>query len=139
MADQDGHAAPLRIVVGMHVEVELVGASGEGERMAFDIVPDKLADVSAGFLGASTPLAKALRGQAAGSVVPYHVADIKEVRVLSVGVSQRAPDPDAAVAREAAVREAVRKSDLVDTVRLALTVDVKWGDYDPEGIVPDEE
>jgi hypothetical protein len=58
------------------------------------------------------------------------------VRILSVKPSDRAPEAGAAEAREAALREAVNKSNLEDAVRLALTVDVKWGDYDPEGIEP---
>jgi hypothetical protein len=102
----------------------------------FDLVPERAADFSAGFLGAGTPLAQAILGEEAGSVVAYTLADVVAVRILSVRPSQRAPAPGAAEAREAALREAVDKSNLEDAVRLALTVDVKWGDYDPEGIEP---
>ena len=35
-------------------------------------------------------------------------------------------------------REAAARSDLEDTVRLALTFSSKWGDYDPEGILPSD-
>ena len=139
MQDDDSTPEPSRIAVGMRVEVELVNGAGDSERMAFDIVPDRQADLAAGFLGAGTPLAKALHGRRAGEAVPYHLADIREVLVLSVATSERMSDPEAAAAREAVTRDAVRKSDLVDTVRLALTVNVKWGDYDPEGIAPDED
>jgi len=79
-------------------------------------------------------LAQAILGERAGSVVPYHLADVEAVRILSVEPSQRVPEASAAQAREAMLREAVDKSNLEDAVRLALTVDVKWGDYDPEGI-----
>jgi hypothetical protein len=45
--------------------------------------------------------------------------------------------PDAASARGAVIQKAVDKSDLQDTLRLALAVSVKWGDYDPSGIAPE--
>jgi cell pole-organizing protein PopZ len=122
--------------IGTHVEVELLDESGGAEHMAFDIVPESAADFSKGFLGAGTPLARAILGEQPGRVVPYGLADIAAVRILSVVTSQRIPDDDAAAVRKAAVREAVSKSNLEDAVRLALTVDVKWGDYDPEGIEP---
>ena len=122
--------------VGTRVEVELVDDSGSAERLSFDIVPESAADFSAGFLGAGTPLAQAILGERAGSVVSYRLADVVAVRILSVALSDRAPEAGAAEAREAALREAVNKSNLEDAVRLALTVDVKWGEYDPEGIAP---
>jgi hypothetical protein len=122
--------------VGTRVAVELIDDAGGAERLAFDIVPERAADFSAGFLGAGTPLAQAILGKTAGSVVPYSLADVVAVRILTVEPSARAPVPGAAEAREAALREAVDKSNLEDAVRLALTVDVKWGNYDPEGIEP---
>ena len=121
---------------GTRVEIELVDESGGAEQLAFDIVPDRNADFDAGFLGVGTPLAQALLHHRAGETIPYRVADIAEVRIVSVAVSQRAPEAGAAERREARQREAVSKSNLDDAVRLALTVDVKWGDYDPEGIAP---
>jgi hypothetical protein len=124
------------VQVGARVEVELVNESGDTERLAFDLVPERAADFSAGFLGAGTPLAQAILGERAGSVVAYALADVVAVRILSVKPSDRSPAPGAAEARVAALREAVDKSNLEDAVRLALTVDVKWGDYDPEGIEP---
>jgi hypothetical protein len=122
--------------VGTRVAVELIDDAGGAERLAFDIVSERAADFSAGFLGAGTPLAQAILGRTAGSVVPYSLADVVAVHILSVEPSARAPEPGAAEARDAALREAVDKSNLEDAVRLALTVDVKWGDYDPEGIEP---
>jgi hypothetical protein len=122
--------------VGTRVEVELIDAAGGAERLAFDVVPASAADFSAGFLGAGTPLAQAILGEVAGSTVPYKLADVVAVRVLTVEPSQRAPEAGAVQAREALLREAVDKSNLEDAVRLALTVDVKWGDYDPEGLEP---
>jgi hypothetical protein len=122
--------------VGTRVQVELIDEAGNAEALAFDIVPESAADFPAGFLGAGTPLARAILGETAGNLVPYNLADVAAVRILSVEPSQRTPEAGAAQAREAMLREAVDKSNLEDAVRLALTVDVKWGDYDPEGIEP---
>jgi len=123
-----------RVRIGAHVKVELVSEGGDVERLAFDVTPDAQADFASGFLGAGTPLARAILGQPAGATVPYAVADAVEVRIVSVAPSQRAPAPEVAAARQAAVREAVSKANMEEMVRLALTVDVKWGDYDPEAL-----
>jgi hypothetical protein len=130
---------PGLVALGTCVEVELVDQAGDSERLIFDIVPDRAADFAAGFLGAGTRLAQAIVGRPAGAVVPYDVGDMTEVRILSVARSRRVADEDASATRQAAIREAVDRSNLEEMVRLALTVDVKWGDYDPEGIAPDKE
>jgi hypothetical protein len=124
----------IEVAIGARVEVELIPDAGENERLAFDIVPDVEADFSAGFLGVGTPLARAIMGQRAGSVVPYQVGDITQVKILTVGASSRAPADDAAADRQAVIQKAISKSDLADAVRFALTVDQKWGATDPEGI-----
>ncbi len=131
--------APGEVAVGMHVEVELVGESGEGERLALDIVPDDEADFSSGFLGISTPLSRALLGRRAGGVVPYRAGDIREVRILSVAASVHPPAEDVSATRQAILQKAITKSDMADTVRFALTVDTKWGGYDPSSIAPEWE
>jgi len=122
------------VTIGTRVEVELVDQSGGRERLAFDVVPDRTADFSDGFLSAGTPLARAIVGHRAGEVVPYRLADMAEVRILAVSASQRQPNKNASAERDAVIRNAISRSDLEDAVRLALTVDVKWGDYDPEGL-----
>jgi len=127
------------------VEVELVPASGESEHLALDIVHDSEADFNSGFLGAGTPLGRAILGHSAGSVVPYQVGDVTQVKILAVGASNRTPAGDVSADRQAVIQKAISKSDLADAVRFALTVDQKWGDTDPEGIAsnwdrgPDEE
>jgi hypothetical protein len=127
-------AVQIQVAIGTHVEVELVTESGASEAEAFDIVPDDDADFAAGFLGAGTPLAQAIMGHPAGSHVPYSAADIVRVRILSVTPSLEAPSGEAAANRQAVIDEAVSRSELADTLRLALTVDVKWGDYDPDAL-----
>ncbi len=127
-------AGPLRVVLGVRVEVELIDETGAGERLAFDIVQDSAADFANGFLGLGTPLAQALLGRAAGQTVPYVMGDIVEVRLLSVAPSRRAAAGDAAARREAIAQEALSKANLDELVQLALTFSSKWGDYDPEGL-----
>ena len=130
---------PGLVALGTRVEVEMITEHGERERLIFDLVPDRVADFDQGFLGASTPLAGAIMGRPAGSLVPYRVGDMTEVRILSVVLSERRAPEDAAGAREARTQEAVDQAKLDEMVQLALTVNVKWGDYDPEGIAPDRD
>ena len=58
---------PGLVALGTRVEVEMVSELGDSERLTFDIVPDRAADFTAGFLGAGTPLAQAIMGRPAGS------------------------------------------------------------------------
>jgi hypothetical protein len=123
---------PGFVALGTRVEVELVAQAGDRERLAFDIVPDRAADFAAGFLGASTPLAQAIMGRPEGSSVPYRVGDLVEARILTVTLSERTADGSAAESRNAATQEAVERAKTDELVQLALTVNVKWGEYDPE-------
>ena len=135
--EEVGNTLP-KVTLGASVEVELIDESGASERLALVVVPDKQADFGGGFLGAGTPLAKALAGQRLGSVVPYRQGDIREVRILNVIPGARVPRTGADASREAVIQKALDKADLEDALRLALTVDVKWGEYDPEALVPEE-
>jgi hypothetical protein len=130
---------PGLVALGTRVEVELLTAEGDSEELAFDVVPDEAADFASGFLGASTPLARAIMGRPAGSHVPYNAGDIVEARILSVERSERTADRDAAAERDAATRDAVNRAEAEDTIRLALTFNSKWGDYDPEPLERDDE
>lgn len=133
-ACKEPNESGAEVALGAHVEVELVADSGDSECLAFDIVSDTEADFDAGFLGVGTPLAQAIMGQRAGSVLAYQVGDIAQVKVLAVRSGSRAPAGDVAADRQAVIQKAISKSDLADAVRFALTIDQKWGDTDPEGI-----
>jgi hypothetical protein len=130
---------PGLVALGTRVEVEMVTDLGESERLTFDLVPDRAADFAAGFLGTSTPLARVIMGHSAGNVVPYHIGDLTEVRILSVTLSKRLAAGDAAEARNAATQEAVERAKTDEMVQLALTVDVKWGGYDPAPLERDRD
>jgi hypothetical protein len=48
--------------------------------------------------------------------------------------------PDGASARRTEIQKAIDKSDLQDTLRLALVFSVKWGeDYNTNGVAPGDE
>lgn len=131
-------AEALVVTKGMRVEVELVSQDGEADRLAFTLVSDEQADFAAGFLGEGTPLAQTILGQAVGSELPYTVADMRSVRILSAEESGETPSEDVAARREAVVREAVNKSNLINALMVATSVNNKWGDYDLEGLDPTE-
>jgi hypothetical protein len=78
-------------------------------------------------------------GRPVGSVVPYRVGDLAEVRIVAVTTSERLADGDAAEARNAATQEAVERAKTDELVQLALTVNVKWGGYDPEPLERDRD
>jgi hypothetical protein len=130
---------PPRVGIGSRVVVELVDEGGEAERLSLAIVPDDNADFEAGYLGAGTQLAAAMMGQEAGQTVPYGHGGLIEIRIVDIEPFAVSEAPDAASARQAVIQKAIDKSDLQDTLRLALAVSVKWGDYDPNGIAPDDE
>jgi hypothetical protein len=122
---------------GAQVTVELIDEAGCSERLEITLVPDNRADLRRGFLGMGTPLGKRLLGQEAGSILPYSQGDVISVHILAV-VPGDVPETDAAAGRQAVLQEAVARSETEDILRLALTVDVKWGSYDPDGLAPAE-
>lgn len=127
----------LKASLGTHLVIELVLNDGT-ERLEFDIVPDKQADFSHGFLGLSTPMAQAILGRAAHSIVPYQVNDGREIRILSVSPSQTIPSEDAQRRHEEVVRKAIEYSDRTNAMIFASSFSGKWGDYDPTGFSEDE-
>ena len=116
----------------------MIDAAGGGEALSFDIVPDKLADFKNGFLGEKTPLAQAINGHFAGERLPYRVDGIVEIHILDVQRSQAKPDEGIEARREAALRKAVKQSELTSTVLFASSYNGKWGDYDPSGLTEEE-
>jgi hypothetical protein len=131
-------ARPRLVAAGARVELELVDERGAAERLNLVIVPDDQADLARGYLGAGTPLAQAILGKPAGAAVAYRRADVVEIRILAVEPAGAGPPDDQSSARQAILQKAVDRSELAETLRLALTVDVKWGPYDPDGIAPAE-
>jgi hypothetical protein len=131
MADDEN----LKIWSGRHVELEIHYTDGEVEKLSLDVVADSAADFERGFLGESTPLAKAILGQNAGSTVIYSAG---KVRILSVTPAQNQAPEDAAKRREETIQKAVRDSDRTSQILFASSFNGKWGDYDPDSIKDDE-
>lgn len=129
-------ARPAVVKPGARVAVELFDEAGGSERLDVTLVPDDRADLVHGFLGLGTPLGRRLLHQEEGSTLPYSHGDVVSVRILAV-VPGDVPETGAAAGRQAALQKAVTRSEAEDILRLALTVDVKWGSYDPDGLVPD--
>jgi hypothetical protein len=119
------------IQTGCRVEVELVDESGRRELLSFEIVPEDQADFVAGFLGESTPLAKAISGCRIGVRVPYRQDDIIEVVILKVESGSGGPSEDVAARREETLRKAARQSELTSISIYASSMNNKWGDLDP--------
>jgi hypothetical protein len=131
-------ARPPVVAIGARVAVELIDDQGAVETLDVVLVPDAGADLARGYLGQGTPLGRAIAGQPAGSQLAYRQGDIVAVRVLSV-VPDEVPETGAAANRQAVIDEAVQRSEAVDMARLALTVDVKWGSYDPDSVLKGDE
>lgn len=124
----------LPVKVGMQVELELIDLHGQPERIGVQIVPQRAADFAAGRLGENTPLAKAILGRFAGSVLPYRVGDLRQVKILSVQPAQADELPDAEARRTAAIQNALDEASQRDAMIFASSFSGKWGDYDPEGV-----
>jgi len=125
---------PMPVQIGAHVELELIDDQGGCEALAVDIVKAQAADLAQGFLGANTPLARALRGLTAGSETPYLMGDIRRVRILRVTPSQVAAPADAQERREAVLQKALSDAERTNAEIFASSFSGKWGDYDPSGM-----
>jgi hypothetical protein len=126
--------APVTVEIGVHVELELIDDQGGREPLAVDIVKAQSADLTRSFLGANTPLARAIRGQTAGSEVPYLMGDIRRVRILRVTPSQTIAPADAKERREAVLQKALSDAERTNAEMFASSFSGKWGDYDPQGV-----
>jgi len=123
-----------QVGVGMHVTVELIDEQDGREEYAFDIVPDRAADVARGLLSADAPLVRAIRGKIEGAVVDYHRGDIRRVRITAVEPGQAGTLPDAAARRQAVLDEARRKAERTNADMFASSFSGKWGDYNTDDI-----
>ena len=127
---------PKVVNLGTHVELEFICESGL-ERLALDIVEDKSADYTHGFLGTGTPLAKAILGQPAGKTIPYRQWDIRAIKILAVSFSQNQTAAEIAEKRQAAMTKALREVDRANAINFASSFSGKWGDYDPDNLKED--
>ena len=125
----------MKVYLDTQVEIEFSYKDGERETLQFNIVPEEQADYYAGFLGVCTPLAQALMGHHAGDKIDYQVGDVRQVTIHSVTPSTHQDSTNRAAQREEVIRQAVAESELKDRIAIATSVDNKWGDYDPAGLL----
>lgn len=83
----------LKVEIGTNVELELIGQSGETERLNLTLMPDEQADFQAGFLGVGTPLAQAILSRQAGEILPYIMGDLRQVHILTVQTAAKKTRP----------------------------------------------
>ena len=130
----NANAPTAQIGLGTHVEIDLIDERGNAERMAFDLVPAKQADMGRGLLSADAPLGKALRGKFVGALVPYVMGDIRQIRIVSVGPGQSSQTADAEARRAAVLKKALDDAERTNAQIFAASYSGKWGDYDPDGV-----
>ncbi len=128
---------PLQVGIGIHVELDLIDADGNTERIAFDLVKEQAAAFDQGRLSADAPLGKAIRGKRVGSVVEYVMGDIRRVRVVSLAPAQTPAPADAAARRTALLEEARRKAERTNADMFASSFSGKWGDYSTDDMRDD--
>ena len=128
---------PLQVGIGIHVELDIIDADGNTERIAFDLVKEQAAAFDQGRLSADAPLGKAIRGKRVGSVVEYVMGDIRRVRVVSLAPAQTPAPADAAARRTALLEEARRKAERTNADMFASSFSGKWGDYSTDDMRDD--
>ncbi|MBP1693189.1 MAG: hypothetical protein H6Q37_1072 [Chloroflexi bacterium] len=123
---------PMIVVLGTQVVLDLEFAD-EHERLTLTILPDAQADFYSGYLGESTPLAQAILGQTEGTVVNYLSGQVHIERICL----PNQPDTigkENAVRRQEQIAQTEKEIAKTNALLFALTVESKWGDYDPDGI-----
>lgn len=123
----------LRVQPGYCVSIKLLYRSGESEHLEFDLVPDEQSDYQAGFIGISTPLAKAILGEKAGITVPYFTDELMAIEIRSIRESTRTA-ADTAIQRDSVVQNAKDQIEFTNAVLFAASVNTKWGSYDADGL-----
>lgn len=123
-----------QIGLGSHIEIDLIDEQGNAERMAFDLVPAKQADMSRGLFSADAPLGKAVRGKFEGALVPYAMGDIRQIRIVSIRQSTVIAPPDAEARRAEVLKKALDDAERTNAQMFASSYSGKWGDYDPDGV-----
>lgn len=129
MAEEN--SSELRVWVGRNVDLEIKYETGETERLSLDVVADQSADFERGFLGEGTPLAKAILGKTAGSVVAYRAGDAVSVKILAVSAQLSQEPQDLTERREEVTRKAIDDFGRTSTIIYASSMGNKWGEMDP--------
>jgi hypothetical protein len=124
----------MTVQSGCCVKMEMLYRSGNREHITLDIVPDEKADYENGFIGISTPLAKALIGEKSGYFIPYFTQELKAIQIISIKKSSRTPETNKSSTRTESIKEMVKKIEFRDAVLFASSTETKWGSYDTDGL-----
>ena len=124
--------------LGDQVEIQIIYRSGHKEKLLLDLVEDSKADIDQGYLGESTPLAKAILGESPGTVVPFFTPELLAVEILSVHEASRKPDPEVSNRRKQSLKDTLNCIELRDAILFASSTETKWGRYDPDGLDQNE-
>lgn len=119
---------------GYRVVVDLIDQQGAAERLAFQIVPDELADFLQGYLGEGTPLGRAIIGRQVGERIEYLADDIVAVQIVGAELANTGPDDSVPERRLESLRKALRQTELANMIAFAASFNSKWGDYDPKSL-----
>ncbi len=119
---------------GYRVVVDLLSEDGSSERLAFQIVPDELADFLQGYLGEGTPLGLAILGHMVGERIAYRADDIVAVEIIGAQLAVSGPDESVPERRMEALRKALKQTELANMIAFAASFNSKWGDYDPKSL-----
>lgn len=118
-----------QVEFGSAVTVELIDQDGHAEPLTVVIVAERAADLDRGLLGENAPLARAILGQFVGTVVPYEMGDVRQVRIVQ---AQRVDvtAEDMAARRAAVLDKARADAARTNAEMFAASFSGKWGNYD---------
>ena len=128
-----------KAMIHTRVELELLTASGEKERLTVQLADSRNANLDEGWLDIESPLGRAIRAQPEGARIAYSMGDIRSVRIISVAPVDELPAEDAAARRAAVLDEARRKSDRATQEIFSSAYGSKWGGYAAEDLSQDDE
>ena len=120
------------VKLGDQIEIQLIYRSGQKEKLILDLVEDSKADIDQGYLGVSTPLAKAILNEPPGTIVPFFTPEILAVEILSVHETSRQPDPEVSKRRKQSLKDTLNRIEFRDAILFASSTETKWGQYDPD-------
>jgi Transcription elongation factor, GreA/GreB, C-term len=126
------NAQDLIVSIGASVTLELLG-DDEPERLTLVIVPDEQADFYAGYLGESTPLAKAIISHSAGEIIHCQTGQVRIIEVTPIENSTQQAKENAAL-RKKSVEQARKEIDRTNAIVFSSTIEGKWGEYDTDAI-----
>jgi len=129
-----GKDKAITVKLGTQIELELIYRSDQKETLLIDLVLDLQSDIKNGYLGISTPLAKAILGETSGIAVPYFTNELQAVKILTIQKTIRDPDTSISSRRGKAIQKTLAEIEFRNAILFASSANTKWGSYDDEGL-----